>query len=61
MKCQICGKTSRMGGLTKKLRGHVNPTAKKWKKPNIQKVTVNGKTIRACTRCIRTLAKQGKI
>jgi ribosomal protein L28 len=61
MRCQICGKTSIVGGTTKKLRGHINPTGKKWKRANIQHVTVQGKRIRACTRCIRTLEKQGKV
>jgi len=60
MKCEICGKTSVMGGLTKKLRGRINPTGKRWKRANIQGATVNGKKIKACTRCIRTLNKNGK-
>lgn len=61
MKCQICGKTSLMGGLRKKLRGKFNPTAKKWKRANIQKTKVDGKTAKLCTRCLKTLAKKGKL
>jgi len=61
MKCQICGKTSVVRNNTKKLRGHINPTTKTWKKANIQWVKVDGKRIRACTRCIKTLAKKGKV
>jgi ribosomal protein L28 len=61
MKCQICGKTSRVTTTTKKLRGHMNPTGKAWKRANIQWTRVDGKRIRACTRCIRTLAKKGKV
>ncbi len=39
----------------------MNPTGKAWKRANIQWTKVDGKRIRACTRCIRTLAKKGKV
>jgi ribosomal protein L28 len=60
MRCQICDKTSMMGGLRKKLRGKNNPTANKWKRANIQKTQIEGEQIQLCTRCLRTIAKKSK-
>jgi ribosomal protein L28 len=39
------------------LRGHYNPTGKTRKKPNLQWAKVDGKRIKMCTDCIKTLAK----
>lgn len=44
--------------IRKKLRGKYNPTGKKKKYPNLQLVTLsNGKKVKACTKCIKTLSK----
>lgn len=55
--CDICGKTKRSGNNV----SHSNLHTKRWFRPNIQRTTVivNGapKQIKACTRCIRTMAK----
>lgn len=68
--CIICNKGSRMVGHLVKLRGKYNPTIKKRKYPNLQWVYVPvdvskkafkehaGKRIKACTKCIKTLAKR---
>jgi ribosomal protein L28 len=56
--CSICGKTSRMVGKLVKLRGKYNPTTKTRKQPNIQWVRLpSGKRVKACTKCIKALAK----
>jgi ribosomal protein L28 len=67
--CQICGKSSSMGGSYYKLISKYNPSPKKRKYPNLQKVTVPatpsnkkfndfaGKKILACTKCIKSLDK----
>lgn len=42
----------------RKLRGKFNPTIKKKKYPNLQwAILVSGKKVKACTQCIKTLAK----
>ena len=42
-----------------KLRGKYNPTPKKRKYPNLQWVTLSdGKRVKACTKCIKTLSKK---
>ncbi|MDP2664042.1 MAG: L28 family ribosomal protein [bacterium] len=57
--CVICGKTSRIVWKLRKLRGKYNPTSKKRKKPNLQWVTLPaGQRVKACTKCIKTLAKR---
>ena len=55
--CMLCLKGSVMGGKRRLLRGHYNPTGKSRKYPNIQQTTVMGIKIKACTKCIRTLAR----
>ena len=56
--CQICGKKSILARQYKKLISKYNPTPKKRKYPNLQWVRLpNGKRVRACTRCIKTLSK----
>ncbi len=61
MRCQMCDKTSLKVGLTKKLRGHINPTVKQWRKPNLQWTTLDGKKIRVCVKCLKTIAKKGRL
>ncbi|HET8631242.1 MAG TPA: 50S ribosomal protein L28 [Thermomicrobiales bacterium] len=55
--CEICGKTKRAGNNV----SHSHLKTKRVFRPNIQRTTivVNGvpKQIKACTRCIRTMAK----
>ncbi len=59
--CQICGKKSIMKRKLNKLRGKYNPTPKKRKYPNLQWVTLSdGKRMKACTKCIKTLSKVKK-
>jgi len=49
-----------MGGVRKLLRGNYNPVNWKKKKANLQKTTnpKTGASILACTKCIRTMAKE---
>ena len=59
-KCTLCEKSYKMGGTRKLLRGHYNRTNWSQKKANIQWTTPPGsdRRVKACTRCIRTLAKK---
>ena len=60
--CELCGKTSRMAGTRKLLRGHYNPTNWSRKYPNLQKaVTPDGRKVLACTQCIRGFGKTDRI
>jgi len=57
--CAICGKKPIMAWVLKKLRGKYNPTIKKRKYPNLQWARLaSGKRVKACTQCIKTLAKK---
>ena len=68
--CAVCGKKSAMVWIRKKLRGKYNPTVKKRKYPNLQKLRVPfgiekkkykkfaGKQIIACAKCIKALGKK---
>ncbi|MDD5144972.1 MAG: L28 family ribosomal protein [Candidatus Pacebacteria bacterium] len=59
--CAICGKSSMLVWKLRKLRGKFNPTTQRRKYPNLQWVTLAaGKRIKACTKCIKTLAKRNK-
>ncbi len=59
--CYLCDKGSKMNTNRKLLRGNYNPTSKKRKYPNLQWVTlISGKKVKACTKCIKTLAKNNK-
>ncbi|MDD2732233.1 MAG: L28 family ribosomal protein [Candidatus Pacebacteria bacterium] len=58
-KCEICQKSSIMAWKLKKLRGKYNPTIKKRKYPNLQKVRLlSGKRVLACAKCIKSLSKK---
>ncbi len=47
--------------IRKKLRGKYNPTGKKRKYPNLQWVRLdNGKRVKACAKCIKTISKTNK-
>jgi large subunit ribosomal protein L28 len=60
-KCEVCGKTLSFGNNVSFSKRRTNRVFR----PNIQKtsVEVNGqtKTINACTRCIRTMSKPGRM
>jgi len=56
--CEVCGKTKSVGNQRKLLRGHRNVTAKRDFKPNLQKATIDGQKILACTACIRTASRK---
>jgi len=68
-KCAICEKGSRVFGRIKKLRGKYNPTGKRRKYPNLQRLRVPeevklkkykpfaGQRILVCTKCIKRLKK----
>jgi ribosomal protein L28 len=58
--CEICGKKSGMARQYKKLMSKYNPTPKKRKYPNLQKFTLpTGEKVLACTKCIKTISKNG--
>jgi ribosomal protein L28 len=40
------------------LRGHYNPTGKTRKRPNLQWAKLDGKRVRICTDCIKTISKK---
>ncbi|OGZ18278.1 MAG: hypothetical protein A2Z68_00575 [Candidatus Nealsonbacteria bacterium RBG_13_38_11] len=57
--CLICGKKTLMVWKRVKLRGRYNPTTKTRKKPNLQWVKLaSGKRVKACTKCIKAMAKK---
>lgn len=57
-KCAICQKSYVKKTVRKKLRGKYNPTTKQRKYPNLQWVKLlSGKRVKACTRCIKAMAK----
>lgn len=60
--CAICGKGSMLLTPRNKLRGKYNPAPKKRKYPNLQWVLLasSKKRIKACAKCIKTLAKPKK-
>lgn len=69
--CEICGKGSMLLTPRNKLRGKYNPSDKKRKYPNIQRVFLlarrslgesgsSEKRVRACVQCIKTLSKPKK-
>jgi len=58
--CTICDKRSKVNTVLVKLRGNYNPTTKRRKYPNLQWTTVDGKRVKACTKCIKTASKNAK-
>lgn len=57
--CAICGKSSIIVTKLVKLRGKYNPTVKQRKHANLQWVRLpDGRRVKACTKCIRTLHKK---
>ena len=57
-KCEICGKGPRTGNSV----SHANNKTKRRFKPNLQRATLelegSLKSMRVCTRCLRTYAKR---
>ena len=51
--CEICGK-GQMDGCTV---SHANNKANKKYGVNLQETTIDGKKVRACTKCIKTARK----
>ncbi len=60
--CEKCGKSYKMGGTRKLLRGHYNQTNLTKKKANLQWTNLlhPGKRSQVCTACLRTLSKTKK-
>lgn len=57
-RCQICEKKPKKATTLIKLRGKYNPTKTRKQYPNLQTVKLeNGKKVKACTKCIKTLYK----
>ena len=57
-RCPICGKKPVMKTTRKLLRGHYNPTNKTRSYINLQWARVDGKRMKICTDCIKTLNKR---
>lgn len=56
-KCPQCRKGTVMVTRRVLLRGHYNPTTTTRKYPNLQWAKLDGKRIKICTDCIKTLNK----
>jgi len=67
-RCEVCEKGTTVSRQRKKLMSKYNPTPKQKKYPNIQSIFITenapkafknfiGKRIKACVKCIKTLAK----
>ncbi|MBU1870887.1 MAG: 50S ribosomal protein L28 [Patescibacteria group bacterium] len=55
-KCKLCGRGSTKGAS----RSHSNIKTIRRLYINLQTKTVNGKKIKACTKCIKTISKKSK-
>ncbi len=53
--CEICGK----GKMTGYTVSHANNRAPKKYDANLQVTEINGKKVKACTKCIKTAKKNG--
>ncbi|MEK7194722.1 MAG: 50S ribosomal protein L28 [Patescibacteria group bacterium] len=56
-RCPKCGKGPVMVTTRVLLRGKYNPTSKSRRYPNLQWAKVDGKRVKLCTDCIKTLNK----
>jgi ribosomal protein L28 len=56
--CELCGKTSKMVGARRLLRGHYNPVNWTRKYPNLQSVKIEGEKKLICVQCLKTLHKE---
>lgn len=61
-RCEKCLKKPIVMGIKRKLRGHLNPTGKKHRLPNLQwfKDPETGKRLKLCTNCIHAYFKAAK-
>ena len=59
-RCPTCGKKSMMANKRKLLRGNYNPVNRYRKYPNLQWSRIEGKRIKICTSCIKSLVKTVK-
>ena len=57
-RCSVCGKKYSVRVKWKKIKSKYDPVSKKRKYPNLQWATLdNGKRIKACAKCIKTMNK----
>lgn len=54
--CDICGK----GKMAGKTVSHANNKANRTFEVNLQETVIDGKKVKACTKCIKTARKAGK-
>ena len=59
-RCTQCGKKPIMATTRILLRGHYNPTVKSKRYVNLQWAKKDGKRIKMCTDCIKTLNKPAR-
>jgi len=52
--CNICHRSPLKGNS----RSHSKIATRKWQNLNLQTKIIDGKRVKVCTRCIRTLVKQ---
>lgn len=57
-KCSICGKGYSVRTTWKKVKSKYDPVNKRRKYPNLQWVTIDGKRIKACAKCIKARNKK---
>jgi len=55
--CEICGKSYHKANIVNKLRGQYNRAGSKKQQSNLQRKKINGKKVRVCTKCIKSLTK----
>ncbi|MCD6096830.1 50S ribosomal protein L28 [bacterium] len=53
-KCDICKKQPR----TAQRRSHSNKATRRWQHLNLQTKRINGKKIKICARCLKTLKRK---
>ncbi len=51
--CEICNRGPKRGAT----RSHSNIQTKKWQHLNLQSKKIDGKTVKICTKCLKTRAK----
>jgi len=55
--CDICKKSYHKANIVNKLRGQYNRCGIKKQRVNLQWKKIDGKKVRVCTKCIKTLTK----
>ncbi|MEA3272103.1 MAG: 50S ribosomal protein L28 [Patescibacteria group bacterium] len=55
-RCEKCGR----GSLKAVSRSHSNVATKRRQKVNLQKKTIDGKRMKICTKCIKTMNKKAR-